>query len=95
MLSPTFYNRGTGYATAVVTITGNGYAEDPVGNTMVIDGIDTVPGPGANVVFAGDTTVYRLVKVTKTEGTAINRTITFQYPRVNKRHSIRWSKCYN
>jgi len=76
---PTFYNRGTGYATAVVTITGNGYAEDPqVGNTMVIDGIDTVPGPGANVVFAGDTTVYRLVKVTKTEGTAPNRTITFQ-----------------
>ena len=37
---------------------------------MVIDGIDTVPDPGANVVFAGDTTVYRLVKVTKTEGTA-------------------------
>ena len=54
---------------------------------MVIDGIDTVPDPGANVVFAGDTTVYRLVKVTKTEGTAINRTITFQISRVNKRNS--------
>ena len=64
------HNRGTGYATAVVTITGNGYAEElQIGNTMVIDGIDTVPDPGANVVFAGDTTVYRLVKVTKTEGT--------------------------
>ena len=45
---------------------------------MVIDVIDTVPGPGATVVFTGDTTVYRLVKVTKTEGTAPNRTITFQ-----------------
>jgi len=76
---PTFYNRGTGYATAVVAITGDGYAEDPqVGNSMVIDGIDVVPGPGANVVFAGDSTVYRLVKVTKTEGSAPNRTITFQ-----------------
>jgi hypothetical protein len=76
---PTFYNRGTGYATAVIAITGNGYAEaKQVGNSMVITGIDLVPGPGANVVFTGDSTVYRLVKVTKTEGSAPNRQITFQ-----------------
>tara|TARA_B000000609_G_scaffold148265_1_gene131808 strand:- start:360 stop:5939 length:5580 start_codon:yes stop_codon:yes gene_type:complete len=76
---PTFYNRGTGYATAVVAVTGNGYAEaKQIGNSMVITGIDIVPGPGANVVFTGDSTVYRLVKVTKTEGSAPNRQITFQ-----------------
>ena len=76
---PTFYNRGTGYQTAIVAITGNGYAEEKqVGNSMIIDGIDTTPGPGANVTFAGDSTVYRLVKVTKETGSAPNKQITFQ-----------------
>ena len=76
---PTFYNRGAGYQTAIVAITGNGYAEEKqVGNSMIIDGIDTTPGPGANVTFAGDSTVYRLVKVTKETGSAPNKQITFQ-----------------
>tara|TARA_B100001057_G_scaffold434012_1_gene463312 strand:- start:297 stop:5897 length:5601 start_codon:yes stop_codon:yes gene_type:complete len=82
---PTFYNRGSGYQTAVVAITGNGYAEEKqIGNTMIIDGIDVTPGPGANVVFSGgsggysNSTVYRLVKVTKETGTAPNKQITFQ-----------------
>ena len=76
---PTFYNRGAGYQTAVVAITGNGFAEEKqVGNTMIIDGIDVTPGPGANVTFAGNSTVYRLVKVTKVTGSAPNKQITFQ-----------------
>ena len=62
-----------------MAITGNGFAEEKqVGNTMIIDGIDVTPGPGANVTFAGNSTVYRLVKVTKETGSAPNKQITFQ-----------------
>jgi len=76
---PIFYNRGTGYSNAIVKITGNGYGEElQIGNSMIITGLSSVPGPGANVRFAGDETIYRFVKETKREGTAPNIQVTFQ-----------------
>ncbi|MBG11465.1 MAG: hypothetical protein CMD92_09945 [Gammaproteobacteria bacterium] len=76
---PTFYNRGTGYQSAIVTIAGNGFGEElQIGNTMRIKGLSLIPGPGANVRFTGSNTIYRLVKVTSSSGTAPNIEITFQ-----------------
>ena len=76
---PIFYNRGTGYQSAIVTITGNGFGEElQIGNTMRISGISIVPGPGANVRFTGNDTIYRLVKVTNQSGVAPNIELTFQ-----------------
>tara|TARA_B110000261_G_scaffold39014_1_gene45676 strand:- start:4785 stop:10358 length:5574 start_codon:yes stop_codon:yes gene_type:complete len=76
---PTFYNRGTGYQSAIVLITGNGFGEElQIGNTMRISGITTVPGPGANVRFTGNATIYRLVKVNSQSGVTPNIELTFQ-----------------
>ena len=76
---PIFYNRGTGYQSAIVTITGNGFGEElQIGNTMRISGLGLIPGPGANVRFTGDDTIYRLVKVTQSSGVAPNIELTFQ-----------------
>ena len=77
---PEFYNRGTGYLSAITTITGNGYAEvRQVGNIMKISGLNLIPGPGANVRFASQPdSIYRLVKVTASSGVAPNINITFQ-----------------
>jgi len=76
---PAFYNRGTGYQSAIVTITGDGFGEElQIGNTMIVSGVGVTPGPGANVRFAGNPIVYRLVKVTSESGVAPNKQITFQ-----------------
>ena len=77
---PIFYNRGTGYQSALVAITGDGYAEElQIGNTMTVSGLNIVPGPGANFRITGqDDTIYRLVKVTKQSGVSPNIQITFQ-----------------
>jgi hypothetical protein len=76
---PIFYNRGTGYQSAIVTVTGNGFGEElQIGNTMRISGISIIPGPGANVRFTGNDTIYRLVKVTSQSGVAPNIELTFQ-----------------
>ncbi len=76
---PIYYNRGTGYQSAIVTISGDGFGEElQIGNTMKLNGLSLVPGPGANVRFEGDSTIYRLVKVNTEQGTAPNISITFQ-----------------
>ena len=77
---PIFYNRGTGYQSALVAITGDGYAEElQIGNTMTVSGLNIVPGPGANFRITGqDDTIYRLVKVIKQSGSSPNIQITFQ-----------------
>ena len=45
---------------------------------MRISGISLVPGPGANVRFTGNDTIYRLVKVTAQSGSSPNIELTFQ-----------------
>jgi len=49
---PDFINRGSGYrtSTSTITITGDGYADIiPDENTLVVSGIETVPGPGVQI----------------------------------------------
>ena len=76
---PSFYNRGTGYTSAIVQITGDGFGEElQIGNTMIVTGVNVTPGPGANVRFAGNPVIYRLVKVISESGVAPNKTIKFQ-----------------
>ena len=77
---PHFYNRGTGYQSAIITLTGDGFAEElQIGNTMKVTGLSIVPGPGANFRISGqDDTIYRLVKVTEQSGVAPNIQIKFQ-----------------
>ena len=53
---PSFVNRGLGYKTSStqVSITGDGYADSYTkGANVTLDGISTVPGPGAQLYFTG------------------------------------------
>ena len=52
---PDFLNRGVGYKTtsSTITITGDGFAEIvPEENTVVLDGVTTIPGPGVQIRFS-------------------------------------------
>ena len=77
---PIFYNRGTGYQSALIALTGDGFAEElQIGNQMKVSGVDAIPGPGANFRISGqDNVIYRVVKVIATSGTAPNIEMTFQ-----------------
>ena len=68
--NPTFTNRGLQYATALSTITGNGYADMfQTGYYVNVAGLTSSPTPGSNVVFTGDSTFYKLVAVSNYVGT--------------------------
>ena len=61
---PTFINRGSNYRTSTtqVTITGDGFADiQPVGRFITLDGLTTVPGPGAQFYIAGRSTYFTAV----------------------------------
>ena len=75
---PTFYNRGTGYITAVTTLTGDGYADIyQLGQNLVLKNVAKIPGPGANLRLAGQPdTIYRIVLVEKSSGVAPNFDVT-------------------
>jgi hypothetical protein len=67
LTNPSWLNRGLGYRTnsTRVTITGNGYADvTPSGKFIVINDLDTYPGPGAQITIQGLPTIYTLVTVT-------------------------------
>jgi len=56
LAQPDFVNRGAGYrtSTSTITITGNGYAEiTPDDNTLTLDGIGIIPGPGVQIRING------------------------------------------
>ena len=51
---PDFINRGAGYRTSssTITLSGDGFAEIiPEDNTVVVTGVNVVPGPGAQIRF--------------------------------------------
>jgi hypothetical protein len=67
LANPTWINRGLGYRTAStrVTVTGNGYADViPSGKFIVINDLETYPGPGAQLTIQGFPSIYTLVTVT-------------------------------
>ena len=56
LAQPDFVNRGAGYrtSTSTITITGNGYADIiPESNTLTLDGIGIIPGPGVQIRIDG------------------------------------------
>lgn len=68
---PSWINRGVGYRTrsTAVTITGDGYANTiPVGKLVTIVGLLKYPGPGGQITFAGNTTIYTIVTLTELGG---------------------------
>jgi hypothetical protein len=67
LTNPTWINRGLGYRTnsTRITITGNGFADvTPSGKFIVINDLDSYPGPGAQLEIQGLDTIYTLVTVT-------------------------------
>jgi hypothetical protein len=67
LTNPTWINRGLGYRTLStrVTVTGNGYADVvPAGKFIVINDLESYPGPGAQLTIQGLDTIYTLVTVT-------------------------------
>lgn len=67
---PVFRNPGTGYVTATITISGDGYADKfQTGNSIRLKNLERIPGPGDNLIITGITsTVYRVVAVDSTSG---------------------------
>ena len=66
LTNPTWINRGLGYRTnsTRITITGNGFADvTPSGKFIVINDLETYPGPGAQLEIQGIDTIFTLVTV--------------------------------
>ena len=64
LTNPTWNNRGFGYRTGTtrVTVTGNGAADViPIGKFLTLDNFSKIPGPGAQIFFAGNPTRYTIV----------------------------------
>jgi len=73
LASPTFTNRGSQYATATATVTGNGYADIyQTGYYVNVYNLPSSPTPGSNVQFALNGTYYKLVAVNNFLGTDRN-----------------------
>jgi hypothetical protein len=67
LTNPTWINRGLGYRTnsTRITITGNGFADvTPSGKFIVINDLESYPGPGAQIEIQGIDQIYTLVTVT-------------------------------
>jgi hypothetical protein len=67
LTNPTWINRGLGYRTnsTRITITGSGFADvTPSGKFIVINDLDSYPGPGAQLSIQGLSSIYTLVSVT-------------------------------
>jgi len=71
LATPTFSNRGTGYLTSSAVVTGGtGYADSfQFGDYLYVNGLSTVPTPGANVSVPSSTSNFRLVAATNISGT--------------------------
>jgi len=68
--NPTFTNRGLAYATASATVVTNGIADIYQPGTYInVAGIYTTPVAGSNIIFNGNSTIYKLVQVTNLIGT--------------------------
>jgi len=71
---PTWNDRGTGFVSAIATVSGDGYADIyQTGSGLHVTGMTNLPGPGANVELAGDSTIYRLVAVDNVVGSLGNQ----------------------
>jgi hypothetical protein len=82
MAQPSWVSRGGGYKTSTTqaTIVGDGYADViPVSRYVTLDGLQVLPGPGAQFRFGGSNTLHTVVVIqyesSQSDGT---QTATFQ-----------------
>jgi len=70
LAQPEMSNRGSGYVTAIATITGDGFAEVfQTGLSLVLSDVSRIPGPGDNLEINGiGDVVYRVVRVDEQTG---------------------------
>jgi hypothetical protein len=75
---PNWTSRGSGYISAfVATVSGAGYSDEyPLGAEVVVSGLTRIPGPGANLNFAGVDQLYSVVDVQNITGTPGNESAT-------------------
>jgi hypothetical protein len=72
LANPSFINKGTGYNTTstAIKISGGGYADTyQTGTRLTVDGLTRLPGPGDNLIIAGDDTVYKVTSADVVYGT--------------------------
>ena len=70
LANPTYTSRGSAYATASASVTTNGYTDIYQPSTIInVSGLTTQPTAGSNVLFANNSTVYKLVQVNNFVGT--------------------------
>ena len=66
---PTWTNRGTGFASASVTVVGDGYADLFQPGTLInVSGLTALPQAGSNFTIAGNNNYYKLVAIRNTQG---------------------------
>ena len=81
LAQPGWRNRGSGYRTSstVVTVLGNGYADViPEGKFVIVSGLQTIPGPGSQFRFRGETDFFT-VQAGTLERTQIDGTLTGRF----------------
>jgi hypothetical protein len=79
LAQPTFTNRGAAYKTSTtfITVSGDGFADiTPNGKFITLDGLSTMPGPGAQFYIAGNPDFFTAVLVGIDESTQADGTIT-------------------
>jgi hypothetical protein len=72
--NPSFYNKGVGYnsTTTSVVVTGNGFADTfQTGYTLILNNVSALPSPGANLIIAGNSNVYKVTSATAIYGTVV------------------------
>jgi hypothetical protein len=70
LANPTYTNRGSAYATASASVSTNGYTDIYQPSTIInVSGLTTQPTAGSNVLFANNSTVYKLVQINNFVGT--------------------------
>lgn len=79
LANPSWINRGFGYRTLTtdVIISGNGFADIiPNGNSVVIEDLERLPGPGFQILFSGNSRIYTVITVTELENNGNNNKFT-------------------
>jgi hypothetical protein len=79
LAQPTFTNKGSAYKTSTtsITVSGDGFADiTPNGKFITLDGLSTMPGPGAQFYIAGNPNFFTAVLVGIDESTQADGTIT-------------------
>ena len=79
LTQPTWTDRGTGMATATVTVDGDGYADLYQPGTLInVSGLSDIPQAGSNFTIAGNSEYYKLVTIRNIQGETAPYSAQFQ-----------------